>query len=55
MKFIKNTVGVWCAADCQYYIRETCGTFYVYSGKVYVGSRDSFDEAKALAEREASK
>lgn len=57
MKFIRRPehFGCWVSADEHYIIRNTCGVFYTYEGVRYVGSRDSFDEAKALAEREASK
>ena len=49
MQFAKTSTNCWLSRDEHYLIRETCGRYYVYEGKRYVGSRGDFDMAQELA------
>lgn len=57
MKFIKPFLHAnsWFDAQQRYCIRLTVGSYYVYEGRRYIGTRSTFDDAVALAEREANK
>lgn len=54
MKFTK-LLGEWHDPQLRYTIRETCGTFYIYEGLRYVGSRPTFDAAQELAREDVKK